>query len=104
MSPTVTPTTKARRRIAMTTTTHTAETGTTLLIPLNRLKKSPKNVRKTLHPQTDIEALAATIAAKGLLQNLVVEPELDGEGKPTGYYPVTIGEGVSPRPRPTSPP
>jgi ParB family chromosome partitioning protein len=84
---------QARRRIAMTTTTHTAETGTTLFIPLNRLKKSPKNVRKTPHPQADIEALAASIAAKGLLQNLVVEPELDGEGKPTGYYLVTIGEG-----------
>ncbi len=43
----------------MTTTTQTAETGTTLFIPLNRLKKSPKNVRKTPHPQADIEALAA---------------------------------------------
>lgn len=75
----------------MTTTTQTAETGTTLFIPLNRLKKSPKNVRKTPHPQADIEALAA--AAKGLLQNLVVEPELDGNGKPTGYYLITIGEG-----------
>jgi ParB family chromosome partitioning protein len=77
----------------MTTTTQIAETGTTLLIPLNRLKKSPRNVRKTPHPQADIEALAASIAAKGLLQNLVVEPELDGEGEPTGYYLVTIGEG-----------
>jgi ParB family transcriptional regulator, chromosome partitioning protein len=77
----------------MTTTTETAETGTTLFIPLNRLKKSPKNVRKTPHPQADIEALAASIAAKGLLQNLVVEPEMDAKGKPTGYYLVTIGEG-----------
>jgi ParB family transcriptional regulator, chromosome partitioning protein len=77
----------------MTTTTHTAETGTTLFIPLNRLKKSPRNVRKTPHPQADIEALAASIAAKGLLQNLVVEPELDGKGDATGYYLVTIGEG-----------
>jgi ParB family transcriptional regulator, chromosome partitioning protein len=77
----------------MTTTTQTAETGTTLFIPLNRLKKSPKNVRKTPHAQADIEALAASIAAKGLLQNLVVEPELDAKGQPTGYYLVTIGEG-----------
>jgi hypothetical protein len=38
-----------------------AETETTLFIPLNRLKKSPKNVRKTPHPQADIEALAASI-------------------------------------------
>jgi ParB family chromosome partitioning protein len=77
----------------MTTTTQTAETGTTLFIPLNRLKKSPKNVRKTPHPQADIEALAASIAAKGLLQNLVVEPEMDAKGELTGYYLVTIGEG-----------
>ena len=49
--------------------------GDTLFIPLNRLKKSPRNARKTPHPKADIEALAASIAAKGLLQNLVVEPE-----------------------------
>jgi ParB family chromosome partitioning protein len=70
-----------------------AETETTLFIPLNRLKKSPRNARKTPHPKADIEALAASIAAKGLLQNLVVEPEFDGKGKETGYYLVTIGEG-----------
>ena len=64
-----------------------------MFIPLNRLKQSPKNVRKTPHPKADIEALAASIAAKGLLQNLVVEPEQDEKGKATGYYLVTIGEG-----------
>src|ERR1700693_3795044 len=74
-------------------TKHAAESGEGLFVPVNRLKKSPKNVRKTPHPQADIEALAASIAAKGLLQNLVVEPELDGKGEPTGYYLVTIGEG-----------
>jgi ParB family transcriptional regulator, chromosome partitioning protein len=31
--------------------------------------------------------------AKGILQNLVVEPELDGDGLATGFYFVTIGEG-----------
>lgn len=78
----------------MTTTTETtAETGSTLFIPLHRLKKSPKNARKTPHPKADIEALAASIAAKGLLQNLVVEPEYKDNGKETGYYLVTIGEG-----------
>jgi ParB family transcriptional regulator, chromosome partitioning protein len=78
----------------MTTTTQaTAETGSTLFIPLHRLKKSPKNARKTPHPKADIEALAASIAAKGLLQNLVVEPECKNDGKVTGYYLVTIGEG-----------
>jgi ParB family transcriptional regulator, chromosome partitioning protein len=75
------------------TTEATAETGSTMFIPLHRLKKSPKNARKTPHPKADIEALAASIAAKGLLQNLVVEPERKDDGKETGYYLVTIGEG-----------
>ena len=75
------------------TTQPAAETGSTLFIPLHRLKKSPKNARKTPHPKADIEALAASIAAKGLLQNLVVEPERKDDGKETGYYLVTIGEG-----------
>jgi ParB family chromosome partitioning protein len=75
------------------TTEATTETGSTLFIPLHRLKKSPKNARKTPHPKADIEALAASIAAKGLLQNLVVEPECKDDGKKTGYYLVTIGEG-----------
>ena len=67
--------------------------GETVFIPLNKLKKSPRNARKTPHTEADIEAYAASIDAKGILQNLVVEPELDGEGKPTGFYFVTIGEG-----------
>jgi ParB family chromosome partitioning protein len=75
------------------TTLPAAETGATLFIPLHRLKKSPKNARKTPHPKADMEALAASIAAKGLLQNLVVEPERKDDGKETGYYLVTIGEG-----------
>jgi ParB family transcriptional regulator, chromosome partitioning protein len=76
----------------MTTKTQpTAETGSTLFIPLNRLKKSPKNARKTPHAKAHIEELAASLAAKGLLQNLVVEPEREGED--TGNYLVTIGEG-----------
>ena len=67
--------------------------GTGVFIPLNKLKKSPKNARKTPHSEAAIEAYAASIAAKGILQNLVVEPELDGEGAATGFYFVTIGEG-----------
>jgi ParB family chromosome partitioning protein len=35
-----------------------------------------------------IEAYAA-----GILQNLVVEPELGGDGLATGFYFITIGEG-----------
>jgi ParB family chromosome partitioning protein len=69
------------------------ENGTESFIPLNKLKKSPKNARKTPHSEAAIEAYAASIAAKGILQNLVVEPEFDGEGVATGFYFVTIGEG-----------
>ena len=67
--------------------------GTERFIPLNKLKKSPKNARKTPHSEASIEAYAASIAAKGMLQNLVVEPERDGDGEVTGSYFVTIGEG-----------
>lgn len=44
------------------------ENGTQVLIPLNKLKKSPKNARKTPHSDAAIEAYAASIAAKGILQ------------------------------------
>ncbi len=71
----------------------TAENGAVLFVPLNKLKKSPRNARKTPHSEAHIEALSASIAAKGMLQNLVVEPETNAEGEPTGSYFVTIGEG-----------
>ncbi|MFC3321296.1 ParB/RepB/Spo0J family partition protein [Mesorhizobium cantuariense] len=74
-------------------TTTASESGTEVFIPLNKLKKSPRNARKTPHSETIIEAYAASIAAKGIFQNLVVEPEFDGEGTETGFYFVTIGEG-----------
>ena len=80
----------------MTTTDNTAPTvehGTTVFIPLNKLKKHPKNARKTPHSEASIEAKAASIAAKGILQNLVVEPETDADGAPTGFYLVSVGEG-----------
>ena len=67
--------------------------GSEIFIPLNKLKKSPRNARKTPHTEAAIEAYAASIAAKGILQNLVVEPELDSEGAATSLYFVTIGEG-----------
>lgn len=70
-----------------------SESGALLFIPLNKLKKSPKNARKTPHSEAEIDALAASIAVKGLLQNLVVEPERDADDSETGYYLVTIGEG-----------
>lgn len=74
-------------------TTTASESGTEVFIPLNKLKKSPRNARKTPHSEAIIEAYAASIAAKGIFQNLVVEPELDGEGAETGFYFVSIGEG-----------
>ncbi|MCH4540434.1 ParB N-terminal domain-containing protein [Ochrobactrum sp. A-1] len=70
-----------------------AASGAVLFVPLNKLKKSPRNARKTPHSEAHIQALSASIAAKGMLQNLVVEPETNAEGEPTGSYFVTIGEG-----------
>lgn len=66
--------------------------GVELFVPLNKLKKSPKNARKVPHGEAAIEALAASIHHKGMIQNLVVEPELK-DGQPTGCYFVTAGEG-----------
>ncbi|WP_324695172.1 ParB/RepB/Spo0J family partition protein [Novosphingobium sp. RL4] len=76
-----------------TTAAPAAENGTEVFIPLNKLKKHPDNARKTPHSEASIEAKAASIHAKGILQNLVVEPELDAEGAATGFYLVSIGEG-----------
>lgn len=67
--------------------------GAEIIIPLNRLKASPRNARKVRHSAAAIEALAASIRAKGVLQAPVVEIERDGEGAATGNYLVTIGEG-----------
>jgi ParB family chromosome partitioning protein len=69
------------------------ESGAVIEVPLNKLKKSPKNARKTPHGEAAIEALAASIAAKGLLQAPVVEPEVGEDGASTGFWLVTIGEG-----------
>ena len=67
--------------------------GVEIFVPLAKLKKSPRNARKVPHGEAAIEALAASIQHKGLIQNLVVEPETKGDGTPTGYYLVTAGEG-----------
>ena len=67
--------------------------GAEVIVPLNRLKASRKNARKTPHSPATIEAFAASIKTKGVLQPPVVEIERDGEGVPTGNYLVTIGEG-----------
>ena len=67
--------------------------GVEIFVPLAKLKKSPRNARKVPHAEAAIEALAASIQHKGLIQNLVVEPEVKEDGTPTGYYLVTAGEG-----------
>jgi ParB family transcriptional regulator, chromosome partitioning protein len=64
-----------------------------LIVPLGKLKKSPKNVRKVPHAKAEIRALAASIGAIGMLQYPVVEPEIGPRGKPTGFYLVNAGEG-----------
>lgn len=69
-----------------------AQFGEVRDIPLNRLKASPKNVRRVGHSQEVIESRAATIGAKGVIQPLTVEPEIKA-GQETGYYLVTAGEG-----------
>ena len=69
------------------------QTGEVREIALNKLKASPKNVRRVSHSAQDIEARAASIRYKGLLQPLVVEPEVKEGGEASGYYLVTIGEG-----------
>ncbi|MNK14048.1 Chromosome-partitioning protein Spo0J [compost metagenome] len=67
--------------------------GAEIVVPLNRLKASPRNARKVKHSQEAVEALAASIRAKGVLQPPVVEIERGQDGVATGAYLVTIGEG-----------
>jgi len=56
----------------------TAETQAIQFIPLNQLIPSPRNVRRK-DRKADIDSLAASIAACGLLQNLCVVPSADGK-------------------------
>ncbi|MGW1425739.1 ParB/RepB/Spo0J family partition protein [Bradyrhizobium manausense] len=70
-----------------------AEARKIVFVPLGKLKKSPKNVRKVPHTSAEIEALAASIASLGMLQYPVIEPELGPKDKPTGHYLVNAGEG-----------
>jgi ParB family chromosome partitioning protein len=77
----------------MSNRTIAAATKNIVFVPLAKLKKSPKNVRKVPHTSADIKAFAASIAAIGMLQYPVVEPEIGPKGKPTGNYLVNAGEG-----------
>jgi ParB family transcriptional regulator, chromosome partitioning protein len=55
-------------------------------IPLNKLVPSPRNVRRSVDEQADLQ-LKADIEARGLLQNLVVT----GAAKPRGSFAVEAG-------------
>jgi hypothetical protein len=72
---------------------HTQTTIATAVkdIPLDKLKRSPANVRRT-GGEIGLEEFAASIAAHGLLQPLVVQAEMNGEGGETGCYLDTAGE------------
>lgn len=67
--------------------------GAQMFIPLDKLKKSPDNARKVPHSEAALTALRGSIAAKGILQNLIVKPEAGEDGAETGFYLVTVGEG-----------
>jgi ParB family chromosome partitioning protein len=58
-------------------------------IPLSKLIASPHNVRRTGR-ETGIEELAASIAAHGVLQNLVVRPVANGK-RPADKFEVIAG-------------
>lgn len=63
------------------------------MIPLNLLFLAPENVRKT-GGEAD-NAMLASLRKQGVLQNLIVRPELGtkgkSKGKPTGRFAVTAG-------------
>src|SRR5688572_29057045 len=59
-------------------------------IPLDKLVLSDGNVRR-VNAAISIEALAESIARRGLLQSLSVRPLLDSEGSETGRYEVQAG-------------
>lgn len=75
----------------MEVTVTAVDTGTVREVPLDKLKPSPENVRRT-DSEAEIETLATSIDTHGLLQMPVVAPEFDAEGTETGYYLVTAGE------------
>lgn len=59
-------------------------------IPLDKLVLSQSNVRRT-KTGVSIEALAADIARRGLLQSLSVRPVVDEAGEATGIFEVPAG-------------
>ena len=58
-------------------------------VPLNKLVRSERNVRKT--GGESIDELAASILAHGLLHNLSVIQQRSGKGASSGKYEVIAG-------------
>jgi ParB family chromosome partitioning protein len=61
-----------------------------IFIPLNKLVRSPRNVRKT--GGESVEELAASIHAHGLLHNLTVTEHHNQKGAKSGKYEVIAGD------------
>ena len=59
-------------------------------IPFSQLVLSQANVRR-VKAGVSIDALAADIARRGLLQSLTVRPQRDAEGNETGMFEVPAG-------------
>jgi ParB family transcriptional regulator, chromosome partitioning protein len=59
-------------------------------IPLNKLVRSPRNVRKT--GGESVEELAASIHAHGLLHNLTVTEHQNQKGAKSGKYELIAGD------------
>ena len=59
-------------------------------IPFNKLVLSQSNVRR-VKAGVSIEDLAASIARRGLIQSLSVQPVIDAEGVETGMFEVPAG-------------
>ena len=62
-------------------------------IPLGRLELSPDNARKTPADDAALAELKASIAAHGLLENLVVRPV--GDGEDAGYAVIAGGRRLA---------
>lgn len=83
----------------------TAQSQPIQLIALNKLVVSPRNVRRQ-DRKADVDALAASIAAHGLLQNLCVVPaaneryEVDAGGRRLAALKQLAKQGVIPKDHP----
>ena len=64
-------------------------------LSLRLLVPSPENVRKTPAGDSAFEALKASIAAHGLLENLIVTPEVPESGGPVRYAVIAGGRRLA---------